>query len=164
MAYHCKSLVYAEHVLLYCLIVSLLDLIQSPYHGIIVTLVTKSLLHVHQQVPHGDIFALVQHASPFARVPTETGEDVGAHTGLIILLKKVSTSKCQSMYITSAPGSVDLKISISNLVGANHFLSLLPLWPLHLCWWLAVSLTVEYSSESSAPQSREEGANPLHRL
>ena len=87
-AYHCNRLVYAEHVLLHCLIIPLLNLIQSPYHGIIVALVTKCLLHVHQQVPHGDIFALIQHAGSFARVPTEAGEDVGAHASLIILLEE----------------------------------------------------------------------------
>ena len=146
MAYHCDCLMYAEHVLLHSLIVSLLDLIQSPYHGIIVALVTECLLHVHQQVPHGDILALIQRAGPFGRVPMETGEDVGAHAGLIILLEEGIHIKCQSMYITSAPGSVDLKISISNLVGNNHFLSLLSLWPLHLCWWPTVSLAVEYLS------------------
>ena len=66
----------------------LLDLIWGPYHGIIVMLVAKCALHVHQQVPHRDVLALVQHVGPFTRVPTETGEDVGAHTSLIILLKK----------------------------------------------------------------------------
>ena len=88
MAHHGDHLVYAEHVLLHCLIIPLLDLIQSPYHGIIVMLFTKCLLHVHQQVPHGDIFALIQRAGPFSQVPTETGKDVGAHTSLIILLKE----------------------------------------------------------------------------
>ena len=87
-AYHGSHLMYAEHVLLHHLIIPLLDLIQSPYHGIIVALVTECLLHVHQQVSHGDIFALVQHAGPFAGIPTETGKDVGAHTGLIILLEE----------------------------------------------------------------------------
>ena len=43
---------------------------------------------MHQQVPHGDIFALIQHVSPFAGVPTKTGKDVGVHTGLIILLEE----------------------------------------------------------------------------
>ena len=79
---------YVEHVLLHSLVVPLLDLIQSPYHGIIVVLVAECLLHVHQQVPHGDIFALIKHVGPFARVPMKTGEDVGVHTGLIILLKE----------------------------------------------------------------------------
>ena len=85
VAYHGNCLVYAEHVLLHHLIVPLLDLIQSPYHGIIVVLVAECLLHVLQQVPHGDIFALIQHAGPFAM---ETGEYVGVHTGLIILLEE----------------------------------------------------------------------------
>ena len=75
-------------------------------------------------------------------------------------LRKASTSKRQSVYITSAPGLVDLKIGISNLAGASHFLSLLPLQPLHLCWWPAVSLAVEYPSESSVPWSGEEGGEP----
>ena len=87
-AYHRACVVYVEHVLLYSLILPLLDLIQSPYHGIIVALVTECLLHVHQQVPHGDILAHIQHAGPFAGVPTETGEDVGAHADLIILLEE----------------------------------------------------------------------------
>ena len=88
MTYHCNCLVYVEHVLLYSLIVPLLDLIQSPYHGIVVAFVTECLLHVHQQVPHRDILALIQHVGPFARVPMETGEDVGVHTGLIILFEE----------------------------------------------------------------------------
>ena len=75
-------------------------------------------------------------------------------------LRKASTLKHQSVYITSTPRSVDLKIGISNLVGTSHFLSLLPLWPLHLCWQPAVSLTVEYPSESGAPLSGEEGGEP----
>ena len=87
-AYHCNCVIYVEHVLLHSLVLPLLDFIQSPYHGIIVALVTECLLHVHQQVPHGDILALVQHVGPFAGVPTETGEDVGAHTGFIILLEE----------------------------------------------------------------------------
>ena len=86
--YHRNHLVYAKHILLHHLIIPLLDLIQSPYHGIIVTLVAECPLHVHQQVPHRDVFALIQHAGPFTRVPMETGEDVGVHTSLIILLKK----------------------------------------------------------------------------
>ena len=74
--------------------------------------------------------------------------------------RKASTSKRQSVYITSTPGLVNLKISISNLAGTSHFLSLLPLQPLHLCWWPAVSLTVEYPSESGTPLSGEKGGEP----
>ena len=74
--------------------------------------------------------------------------------------RKASISKRQSVYITSAPGSVDLKIGISNLMGASRFLSLLPLWPLCLCRWPTVSLTVEYPSESGTPLSGEEGGEP----
>ena len=87
-AYYRNHLVYAKHILLHHLVIPLLDLIQSSYHGIIVTLVAKHPFHVHQQVPHRDVLTLVQCAGPFIRVPTETGEDVGAHTNLIILLKK----------------------------------------------------------------------------
>ena len=74
--------------------------------------------------------------------------------------RKASTSKHQSVYVTSAPGSVNLKIGISNLVGASHFLSQLPLWPLCLHQWPAVSLAVEYPSESVALLSGEEGGKP----
>ena len=76
--------------------------------------------------------------------------------------RKVSTSKHQSVYITSTPGSVDLKIGISNLMGASCFHSLLLLWPLCLCQWPTVSLAVEYPSESGTPLSGEEGGkSPL---
>ena len=75
-------------------------------------------------------------------------------------LSRASTSKCQSVYVTSAPGSVNLKIGISNLMGASRFLSLIPLQPLCLRWQLAVSLAVEYPSESGASLSGEEGGEP----
>ena len=74
--------------------------------------------------------------------------------------RKASTSNCQSVYVTSAPGLVGLKISISNLTGASCFFSLLPLQPLHLCQWPLVSIAVEYPSESGAPLSGEEGGEP----
>ena len=51
-------------------------------------LVVKCSLHVHQQVLHRDVFTFIQRVGPFTRVPMETGKDVGAHTGLMILLKK----------------------------------------------------------------------------
>ena len=88
VANHCNHVVYAKHVLLHSFILLLLDLVQGPYHGIIIALVTKCLLHVHQQVPHGDILAFIQLAGPFARVPMETGKDVGVHACLIILLEE----------------------------------------------------------------------------
>ena len=88
LVYHCNHLMYAKHILLHHLVIPLLDLIQSPYHGIIVALVAKCPLHVRQQVQHRDVLALVQHVEPFAWVPMETGEDVGVHTSLIILLEK----------------------------------------------------------------------------
>ena len=74
--------------------------------------------------------------------------------------RKVSTSKCQSMYVTSTPGLVNLKIGISNLTSASRFLSLLPLQPLCLCRWPPVSLVVEYPSESGAPSPRKRGSTP----
>ena len=86
--YHRDRVMYVEHVLLYSLFLPLLDLIQGPYHGIIVGLVTECLLHVHQQVWHGDILTFIQCAGPFAGVPTETGKNVGANACLIILLKE----------------------------------------------------------------------------
>ena len=159
-AYHHNRLMYAKHILHHHLVIPLLDLIQSPYHGIIVALFAKCPLHVHQQVPHRDVFALIQCAGPFTRVPTETGKDVGCILASSYCSRKMSTSKRQSMYVTSTPGSVDLKIGISNLMGTSSFLSLLPLQPLHLCQWPTVSLTVEYPSESGAPLSGEEGGNP----
>ena len=164
VAYHHDSVMYAEHVLLHSLVLPLLDLIQSPYHGIIVTLVTECLLHVHQQVPHGDILTLIQHASPFAGVPMETGENVGAHAGLIILLEKGIHIEAPECVRHLHPWIGRFKIGISNLMGASRFFFLCPLQPLHLCQWPMVSLAVEYPSESSAPLSGEEGANPLHQL
>ena len=88
MANHHDGIVYAEHVLLYGLILLLLDLIQGLYHGIVVALVTECLLHVHQQVLHGDILAFIQCVSPFTGVPTETGKNVREHACLIILLEE----------------------------------------------------------------------------
>ena len=130
---HCNHVMYAEHVLLHCLILFLLNLVQCPYHGIVVAFVTKRLLHVHQQVLHGDIFAFIQGAGPFTQVSVKTGKDMRCILASSYCSRKASTSKCQSVYITSAPGSVDLKIGISNLAGANHFFSLLPLQPLCQC-------------------------------
>ena len=78
---------YVEHVLLHSFILLLLNLIQCPY-GIIVALVTKRLLHVHQQVLHRDILAFIQCVGPFTRVPTETGKNMRAHACLIILLQE----------------------------------------------------------------------------
>ena len=85
---HCDSIMYAEHVFLHSFILLLLNLIQCPYHGIVVMLVTKCLLHVHQQVLHRDILAFIQHTGPFTGVPTETGKNMRAHACLIILLKE----------------------------------------------------------------------------
>ena len=78
----------AEHVLLHSFVLLLLNLIQCPYHGIVVTFVTKHLLHVHQQVLHRDILAFIQGVGPFTGVPAETGKDMRVHIGLIILLKE----------------------------------------------------------------------------
>ena len=131
VANHPNSVMYAKHVLLHSLILLLLNLIQCPYHGIIVPFVTKCLLHVRQQVLHRDILAFVQCAGPFTGVPVETGKDKRILASSYCS-RKASTSNRQSVYVTSTPGSVDLKISISNLAGANCFFSVLPLWPLHV--------------------------------
>ena len=131
VANHHYGIMYVEHVFLHHLILFLLNLIQCPYHGIIIAFVTKHLLHVHQQVLHKDILAFVQGAGPFTGVPVETGKDMRMHTGLIILLREGVHIEPHGVYVTSAPGSVNLKISISNLAGAICFCSLLPLWPLH---------------------------------
>ena len=134
VANHRNRIVYTEHVLLHSFVLFLLNLIQCPYHGIIVAFVTKHLLHVYQQVLHRDILAFIKGAGSFTGVPVETGKDMRAHTGLIILLKEgIHIKPPECVYITSAPGSVNLKISISNLAGANHFFSLLPLQSLHQC-------------------------------
>ena len=83
-----NHIMYVEHVFLHCLILFLLNLKQCPYHGIIVTFITKCFFHVHQQVLHRDIFSFIEGASPFSWVPTETGKDMRAHTGFVILLKE----------------------------------------------------------------------------
>ena len=85
---HQDGIMYVEHVLLHSFVLLLLNLIQCPYHGIIVMLVTKRLLHVHQQVLHRDILAFIQCAGPFTGVPTEIGKNMRAHACLIILLKE----------------------------------------------------------------------------
>ena len=130
---HHDSVMYAEHVLLHSFVLLLLNLIQCPYHGIIVMLVTKRFLHVHQQVLHGDILAFVQRVGPFTQVPLETGKNMRVHTCLIVLLKEgihIEPPECVPHF---CPRSINLKISICNLAGANCFFSLLPLQPLHLC-------------------------------
>ena len=103
MANYCNCIVYAEHVLLHCLILFLLNLIQCPYHGIVVAFITKRLFHVHQQVLHGDIFAFIEGLGPFTWVPVETGKDMRAHTGFIILLEEginIKTPECVCYFHT----------------------------------------------------------------
>ena len=162
--YCCNRFVYAEHVFLHCLIIPLLDLIQGPDHGIIVLLVAKCSLHVHQQVPHRDVLTFIQGAGPFTRVPTKTGEDVGVHTGLTILLQKgihVETPECVHHL---CPGSVDLKSAyLVSLAPALSF----PYSPCSLCayagnplsrsqWSICWSLVLPYLGRK--------GANPLNQL
>ena len=69
MLNHCDSVVYVEHVLLHSFVLLLLDLIQCSYHGIIVALVTKCLLHVYQQVLHRDILAFVHSVAHLPGYP-----------------------------------------------------------------------------------------------
>ena len=151
---------YTEHVLLHSLILLLLSLIQGPYHGIIVMLVTKRLLHVQQQVLHGDIFALIQCVGPFARVPMETGKNMRAHACLIILLKEGIHIEPPECVHHLHPWISQLEDQHIHLAGTNHFFSLLPLQPLCQCQWTVVSLAVEYPSEFGAPLSGEEGGEP----
>ena len=68
-------------------------------------LVAECPLHVHQ---HRDVLALIQRVGPFAWVPTETGEDVGVHTSLIILLEK-------GIYIKAPERVCHLRPQISQL-------------------------------------------------
>ena len=64
------------------------------------------------------------------------------------------TSNLHRVWVTSAFGSVDLKICMSKHAGANCFsLCLLLLWQQDL----GVSLTVEYPSESAPSLSGEDG-------
>ena len=151
----CGGTTYAEHVLLHRLIVPLLDLIQSPYHGVIVTFVAKCLLHVHQQVPHRDVFAFVQHAGPFAWVPMETGKDMGAHTSLIILLE-------EGIYIEAPERVRHLCPWISRLKD-QHIQS----FGCQLCGLCAYASGLQSHSQWSIHQSLilpclgKKGANPL---
>ena len=103
-AYHCNHLVSEEHVLLHCLIFPLLDLIESPYHGIIVAPVTKSLLHVHQRVLHGDILPSSSMRAHLMGYPQRLAKMWGCMLASSYCSRKATTLKCQSMYITSAPG------------------------------------------------------------
>ena len=159
-AYHCNRLMYVKHILLHRLIIPLLDLIQSPYHGIIVALVVNVL---SMCISRSCTEMSLPSSSMRAHLPGYPQRLVkmwGCILASSYCLRKASTSKCQSVYVTSTPGSVNLKIGISNLAGTSHFLSLLPLWPQRLCQWPAVSLTVEYPSESGTPLSGEEGGKP----
>ena len=160
MAYHRDCIMYVEHVLLYSLVLPLLDLIQSPYHGIIVAIVTECLLHVHQQVPHGDVLALVQCAGPFAGVPTEIGKDVGVHAGLIILLKEGIHIKVPERVHHLHPWIGQLKDQHIQSCGHQPF-SLptpsavpAPMLAVHSLTRSLVSIRVQ------CPQSGEEGGKP----
>ena len=139
VVYHHDRIMYTEHVLLYSLILPLLDLIQSPYHGIIVVLAPNvfsmciSRSHMEMSLPSSSVQAYL----PW--YPRRLVKMWGHMLASSYCSRKASTLKCQSVYITSAPGSVNLKIGISNLTGTSRFLSLLPLWPLHLCWWWCTS-------------------------
>ena len=75
--------------------------------------------------------------------------------------RKASTLKRQSVYVTSAPGLVDLKISISNLAGTSHFLSLLPLQPLQLCHLQSHSQWSIHQSLEPPCLGRKGGLPPL---
>ena len=159
-AYHHDRIMYVEHVLLHSLVLLLLDLIQGPYHGIIITLTTEHLLHVHQQVPHRDILAFIQHVSPFTGVPTETGKDVRVHACLIILLKEGINIEPPECIHHLHPWISRLKDQHIQPHRHQPLLLPTPSVALCLCWQPAVSLTVEYPLESGAPLSGEGGEPP----
>ena len=130
---HHNCIMYVEHVLLHHLILLLLNLIQCPYHGIVVMFVTNvftmciSRSCTEISLPSSRVWAhLLRYLWRLAKI-------CGCTLASSYCSRKASTLKRQSVYVTSTPGSVNLKIGISNLVGANRFFSLLPLWPLHQC-------------------------------
>ena len=162
--YHCDCLMNAEHVLLHHLIIPLLDLIQSSYHGIIIAFVAECPLHVHQQVLQRDVLVLVQHAGPFSWVPTETGKDVGVHTSLIILFE-------EGIYIEVPECVHHLHPPISRFKDRHiqsHRHQLLPLFS--LCSFCAYASGSQSHSQWNIHQSlvppylRKRGANPLRLL
>ena len=111
---------------------------------------------MHQQVPHRDVFALVQCVGPFTRLPTETGKDVGAHTGLIILLKK-------GIYVEAPERVRHLRPWIGRLKDRHiqsRWCQPFPFPTPSAPTPAACSLAVEYPSESGASLSGEEGGEP----
>ena len=160
-AYHCDHLMYAKHVLLHHIVIPLLDLIQSPYHGIIIVLVAECPLHVHQQVPHRDVLALSQCACPFSWVPIETGEDVGVHTSLIILLEEGIYIKAPEHVIHFHPWITrfkDLRIQ-----SCRH--KPFPYSHCGLCTYVSsLQSHLQWSIHQSVapPCLGKRGANPLH--
>ena len=70
-------------------------------------------------------------------------------------------SNHHTVYMTSAFGSIDLKIGMSKHTSTRHF-SFLPL--LLLCQPPTASLAVEYPSESAPPQSEEEVSSLPYRF
>ena len=91
---------------------------------------------------------------PPTQISLQTGIDVRHHALLLILSNHPYMSNLHKVYVTSAFGSVDLKISMSNHVGARCFSFCLLLLQ-HLP--LGASLTVEYPSESAPPFLGEDG-------
>ena len=155
--YHCNRLMYVKHILLHRLSVPLLDLIiMASYLCLLLNVLSMC---ISRSCTEMSLPSLSMHAH-LSGYPRRLAKMWGHILASSYCSRKASTLKCQSVYITSAPGSVDLKIGISNLVGASCFLSLLPLQPLHLCQWPAVSLTVEYPSESGAPCLGKRGQAP----
>ena len=130
---HHDCIMYVVHVLLHHLIHLLLNLVQCPYYGIVVTFlpnvfsicISRSCTEI--SLPSSRVQA---HLPGY---PWRLAKIYGPILASSYCSRKASTLKCQSVYITFASGSVGLKIGISNLAGANCFFSLLPLWPLHWC-------------------------------
>ena len=124
---YCDCVMYVEHVLLHCLVLFLLNLIQCPYHDIVVAFITKHLFLCISK-------SFTEISLPSSRVQAHLPgylrrlAKISAHMlASSYCSRKASTSKHQSGYITSAPGSVNLKTGMSSLTGANCFFSRLPL-------------------------------------
>ena len=103
------------------------------------------------------ILAFFQHASPFTGVPMETVKNERVHASLIMLLQEVIHIELPECVGHLHLGSVDLKIGISNLVGASCCFSLCD-----PCVYndTPVQLAVEYPSESSVPVRGGRGEPP----
>ena len=114
MVNHHDCIVYAEHVLLHHLILFLLNLVQCPYHGIIVMFVTKVFSMCISRSCTEISLPLPRVQAHLPGYPWRLAKICGCILTSSYFLRKASTLKCQSVYVTSTPRSVNLKICISN--------------------------------------------------